>query len=100
MAGKTLYVALKVIEGAPGYMATYGPQIAMVNEFKTLEDAACTNIGTHPEAQKLGRPYRSVVIPFEHWNEFEVFSESIKGRQAFRAYPSEHPTLRVAGGDE
>lgn len=88
------YVVLKVYEGEPGVMATYGPQVASVHDYHSKERAACANVGSHPDYDKRGRPYRVVVVPLEHWHEFDVYSESVRGSRYFRAYPADNPTLR------
>lgn len=101
--GRQKYVVLRVIEGDSGIMDTYGPQVAMVHEYDSAEDAAVFNVGSHPAFdERLKRTpdnaaYRTVVVPWEHWLEFEVFSESVKGRREFKAYPTEHPTIRAHG---
>lgn len=98
--GKPYYVVLKVISGSEGFTGTYRPQVAMAHNYESMEAAATFNIGTHPDFdERLKRTpdnaaYRSIVIPFEHWHEFEVFSESRKGQREFVAYPSEHLTIR------
>lgn len=86
-------VVLQVVDGEEGYMATYEPQLATIQEYDSLEDAACLNVGTYPDFDKKGKPYRVIVIPEKSWNEFEVFGESIKGTREFKAYPSEHRTI-------
>lgn len=88
------FAVLKVIDGKEGFMATYTPQVAMIHEYDSAEDAATFNVGTYPEYDERGHPYRVVVVPAEAWKEFEVFAESKKGERNFVAYPSENPTLR------
>jgi hypothetical protein len=95
MNDKKTYVVLQVVDGEEGVMATYAPQIAMAHDYESMENAAISNVGSHPGAQKRGKPYRVIVIPWEAWNEFEVYSEKIKGRDSFRAYPSEDLTLQA-----
>lgn len=90
---KQKFVVLRVVDGKEGFMASYAPQVAMAHEYESQEQAAATNVGSHPDAQKRRKPYRSIVIPWEHWNEFEVYSEREKGIDKFKAYPSENPTL-------
>lgn len=75
-------------------MPGYHPQVASIQVYDSLPDAACFNVGNHPDAEQRDKPYRVIVIPECAWHEFEVFSESIRGEQDFKAYPSEHPTLK------
>lgn len=90
---KQKYVVLRVIDDRPGFMASYAPQVAMVHEYESPEDAATFNVGSHPDAQKRGKPYQVVVIPWEAWKVFDVFSERVKGRNQFTAYPTENPPI-------
>jgi hypothetical protein len=87
------YVVLQVLDSHEDYMTTYSPQVASIQEYGDEESAAAFNVGSHPDAEARGKPYRVVVVPAEAWLEFEVFSESERGRRHFKAYPSEHPTL-------
>lgn len=86
-------ITLRVVDGEEGFMATYSPQVATVQDVKSLEDAAKFNVGSHPDYDQRGRPYRVIVVPQEHWHEFEVFSDAQKGRREFVAYPSTNPTF-------
>lgn len=92
------YVVLKVIDGEEGYMATYSPQLATVFEYDSEEAAAVSNVGSHPDARERGKPYRTVVIPWEHWHEFEVFSNRLYGCDVFEALPTadDHLTIRTS----
>lgn len=94
MGSEKEYVVLHVEEGHEGYMATYSPQVATIQEYESEEQAATFNVGNHPDAEKRGKPYRVIVIEAEHWHELEVFSESVRGVKQFHAYPSENPTLK------
>lgn len=87
-------MVLSVVDGDEGYMATYAPQIATVQTFDSPEQAAAFNVGNHPAAEAAGKPYRSVVVPWDSWLEFEVFSESVRGTKRFSSYPSANPTLK------
>jgi hypothetical protein len=92
---KEKMVVLRVVPSTigKGWMDHYQPQIATASAFESFEQAARCNVGTYPEAKKTGKPYRVVVVPLEHWHEFEVYAEQIKGQDQFKAYPSEHPTF-------
>lgn len=89
------FVVLHVYDGEEGFMATYGPQVAMAHQYESMEKAACFNVGNHPDAEAKGKPYRVVVIPWESWNEFLVYSEAIEGKKDFRAYPNSGDTLTI-----
>jgi hypothetical protein len=94
MNDKTKFVVLHVQDDPPdGYMPNYCPQTASVFTYESLEEAAVSNVGSHPDQRERGRPYRVIVIPLEEWHEFEVFSETVKGNDNFAAYPSDNPTL-------
>lgn len=93
------YVVLQVIEGNEGMMATYGPQVATIQDYENELDAATFNVGSHPDYDERGRPYRVVVIPYEHWKEYEVHSDSIQGNRKFVAYPSTDLTIRPVGSE-
>lgn len=82
-----LCVVLKLYDGDEKFMGRYNAQIATVQDFDSLEDAACCNVGSYPDYDERGKPYRTVVIPFEHWHEFDVHGESVKGQRGFKAYP-------------
>jgi hypothetical protein len=88
------YVVLKVVDGAAGWMDTYSPQVAMVHEYDSPEDAATCNVGSHPDARERGKPYRVVVIPWDSWLAFDVHSNHIRGRDQFEAVPTENPPIR------
>lgn len=90
----TKFVVLTVVDGEEGIMASYEPQVATIQEYGEIEDAATSNVGTYPDAEKRGKPYRVVVIPAEHFNEFEVYHEKTRGKDGFRAYPSDNPTMK------
>lgn len=96
MADRPEYVVLTVIDHERT-MSTYGPQVAMAHEYESMEDAAVFNVGSHPDAQEKGnKPYkRVVVIPWEHWHVFDVYSESKQGHQEFAAYPTKNPPIRA-----
>lgn len=92
------YVVLTVIEDSEGkHMATYTPQVAMAHHYNSLQDAAVFNVGTHPDAKSKGKgPYkRVVVIPWEYWYVFDVYFETVKGKDTFKAYPTENPPIRA-----
>lgn len=55
------YVVLSVVDGEEGWMATYSPQVAMVQDYDSPEDAATFNVGNHPDAAKRGKPYQVIV---------------------------------------
>lgn len=84
------YVVLHVYDNdkGEGWMPTYAAQIATIQEYASPEEAACSNVGNHPEAKATGKPYRVVVIEESAWQEFQVYSESTKGRDDFVAYPN------------
>ena len=86
------YVVLKVVDEKPGFLAHYSPQVAMVQDYDSVQDAATFNVGNHPDAQKNG-PYQVVVIPWEHWQVFDVHSNKIRGRDEFEAVPTENPPI-------
>lgn len=87
------YVVLKVIDGEPGFAPTYAAQVASIIEADSPEEAARFNVGSHPDAEKRGKPYEAIVIEESAWHEFQVYSERIAGVTDFRAYPSEDPTI-------
>lgn len=88
------FVVLQVLDGKDGIMDTYAPQVATVQEYDSIEEAATFNVGSHPDAQKRGKPYRVVVIPWEHWHALDVYSNRIRGRDEFEAVPSENVPIR------
>jgi hypothetical protein len=90
---KQKYVVLQVVDGEDGFMETYSPQVAMVHEYESMEDAATFNVGSHPDAAERGKPYRTVVIPWEHWHVFDVYSNRIRGRNQFEALPTKNPPI-------
>lgn len=92
------YVVLTVVDGSNERSTPfYRPQLAMAHWFSSPEAAAVANVGTYPEAHEKGNnPYkRVVVIPWEHWQVFDVYVESIKGEEKFVAYPTENQPIRA-----